>query len=68
MHQEYSRKSNQVKEEKDKRKRGHRNCDSLSYNSSGHLMNLMRPYNPSTAKKTNSQYSLTQRSLKSASP
>jgi len=44
---ELNKKLYAVKEEKEKRRRGNRLNDSYSYNSSGHLINFMRPYNPS---------------------
>jgi len=54
------KKINQIKDEKERRRRFKGN-DSLSYNSSGHLINFMRPYNPD--KRSNSG---THRSLRSS--
>ena len=61
-----------IRDEKDKRSRVRKShAETMSHNSSGHLKNFMRPYNPasiySTNKKsTSEQLSLSQRSLKSS--
>ena len=59
-----------LKGEKEKRSKIRRSHENLSQNSSGHLKNFMRPYNPpacmySTNRKTSSQKSLSQRSAES---